>query len=53
MLNAQSKRHLEKTLRAGGFGQGTAKKIVSLIDTVLEGRVKKSEDEKANANHRR
>lgn len=31
MIDPQTKRLVEKTLRANGFGQGTSKRIVSLV----------------------
>lgn len=37
-MNSQEKRALEKTLRANGFGQGTAKKIVALVGRHFQGK---------------
>lgn len=36
MIDAVTKRALERTLRTNGFGSGTAKKIVSLVSKTIE-----------------
>ncbi|MBG0790949.1 MAG: hypothetical protein H0S80_10680 [Desulfovibrionaceae bacterium] len=48
MIDFQTKRQVEKTLRSNGFGQGTAKKIVALIGPVLEGKGKEAMKGKGN-----
>ncbi|WP_207264789.1 hypothetical protein [Desulfovibrio sp. Huiquan2017] len=39
-MKTEDKRRIEKTLRSNGFGQGTAKRIISLIGQALEGKGK-------------
>jgi len=60
MIDSQTKRQVEKTLRSNGFGQGTAKRIISLIAPALggkepvEGKGKEAmKGERSNEDHRR
>lgn len=52
-IEATTKRQVEKTLKENGFGQGTAKRIVSLIVPVLEGAGQKTGQGERNEDHRR
>lgn len=60
MIDYKTKRRMEKALKENGFGQGTAKRIISLLAPALggkepvEGKGKEAmKGERSNEDHRR
>lgn len=48
-MRTEIKRMIEKALRANGFGQGTSKKIISIVARTLEDKPEEPAKGKCNA----